>query len=130
MNDDDITAYNNGLEADDRAICDLLRQEIEKGLPEATSKVWHGAPAWFLNDNPIVGYSKLKGRVRLMFWSGADFGENDLEPGSGKFKDAHIDYPSIDQVNIVDIARYIEKSKSIQWDYRNIVKRKGKLERL
>lgn len=130
MHTDDIATYNNGLPEDDKVICDLLRQEIDKGLPEATSKIWHGHPVWFLNDNPTAGYSKLKGRVRLMFWSGADFEEDSLELGSGKFKDAHIDYTSPDQINVVDIARYIEKSKIIQWNYRDIIKHKGQLERL
>jgi len=130
MLNDDIAIYNSSLSQVDKAICGYLRQEIDRGLPEATSKIWHGAPVWFLNDNPIVGYSKLKDRVRLMFWSGADFSEDSLELGSGKFKDAHIDYTSLDQVNTVDIARYIEKSKVIQWSYKDIVKHKGTLERL
>lgn len=130
MKTDEISAYNDDLEEADKAICDLLRQEIDKGLLEATSKNWHGAPVWFLDGNPTAGYSKLKGRVRLMFWSGADFGEETLEPGSGKFKDAHIDYTSLDQVNLTDIARYLEKSKEIQWNYRDIIKHKGTLERL
>ncbi len=127
---DEIATYNNGLSEDDKAICDLLRQEIDKALPEATSKNWHGAPVWFLDGNPTAGYSKLKNSVRLMFWSGADFDEGSLEPGSGKFKDAHIDYTSADQVDTNDIARYLEKSKTIQWNYRDIIKHKGKLEKL
>ena len=52
------------------------------------SKIWHRHPVWFLDGNPTVGYSKLKAGIRLMFWSGASFDEDKLQPGTGKFKDA------------------------------------------
>jgi hypothetical protein len=65
-----------------------------------------------------------------MFWSGADFDEENLKPGSGKFKDASVLYTSAEQINIQDLKRWLGKAENIQWDYRNIVKRKGKLERL
>ena len=114
----------------DRAICDALRASINLGLPDAESKIWHGHPVWFLNGNPIVGYSKLKDCVRLMFWSGADFDEPGLKPGTGKFKDASIRYSDVEQVNEDDLRRWLGKSRNIQWDYKNIYKRKGQLERL
>ena len=103
---------------------------IDQGLPEAESKIWHGHPVWFLNGNPITGYSKLKGCVRLMFWSGADFDEPKLKSGTGKFKDASIRYTDIEQVDTDEILRWLEKGQSIQWDYKNIYKTKGRLERL
>jgi hypothetical protein len=65
-----------------------------------------------------------------MFWSGVGFDETQLQPGSGKFKDASITYKSVDQINTTDLARWLGKSREIQWDYKNIVKRKGVLERL
>lgn len=34
------------------------------------------------------------------------------------------------QINREDVIRWIEKAKVIQWDYKNIVKRKGVLVRL
>ena len=111
-------------------MCDLLRSAIERGLPEAESKIWHRHPVWFLDGNPTVGYGKLKGCVRLMFWSGADFDEPDLKPGTGKFKDASIRYASVDDIRADDLARWLEKSRRIQWDYKNISKRKGRLERI
>ena len=126
----DITAYHEAQSDEDRAICDLLRREINRGLPEAESKVWHGHPVWFLDGNPTVGYSKLKSGVRLMFWSGADFEEPGLKPGSGKFKDASATYQSVGQVNTEDVGRWLEKSRQIQWDYKNLTRRKGQLERL
>lgn len=125
-----IDDFHAAQSPEDRAICDTLRKTIDKGLPNAESKIWHGHPVWFLNGNPITGYSKLKGCVRLMFWSGADFDEPDLTPGTGKFKDASIRYTEAEQVDQDDLFRWLEKSRSIQWDYKNIYKRKGRLERL
>ncbi len=128
--DKDIAAYHNAQTDEDREICELLCVEIKQGLPKAESKVWHGHPVWFLNGNPIVGYSKLKDGVRLMFWSGMDFEEPSLQPGSGKFKDASIMYHDVSEVDKNNLERWLEKSQRIQWDYKNIVKRKGKLEKL
>ena len=128
--DESIKAFNDAQNADDRRICEILRKEINRNLPEAESKIWHGHPVWFLDGNPIVGYSKLKDCIRLMFWSGADFDETDLKPGTGKFKDASIRYTDTSQISKSHVARWLSKSRSIQWDYKNIVKRKGKLGRL
>lgn len=127
----DIQAYNNSQSAEDKEICDTLYQEISKNLPEAENKIWHAHPVWFLDENPIVGYDKLKAGVRLLFWSGVSFEEEQLVPGkSGKFKDASVTYTSAKQINVKDLKCWLKKSKDIQWDYKNIVKRKGVLERL
>lgn len=122
--------YNNLQTDEDAKICNLLAQEISNGLPNAENKIWHGHPVWFLEGNPIVGYSKQKKGLRLMFWSGADFEEELLPERGKKFKDASIFYTSVEQINTEDLARWLEKSRNIQWDYKNIVKRKGKLIRL
>lgn len=126
----EVQAYNNSQSPEDNEICDLLMQEINRGLPEAENKIWHGHPVWFLEGNPIAGYSKQKVGIRLMFWSGMGFDEENLKPGTGKFKDASIVYTNIDQINTVDLQGWLTKSRDIQWDYKNIVKRKGVLERL
>ncbi len=126
----DIEDYNNKQAAADREICELLASEIGKILPNDQSKIWHAHPVWFLDGNPIVGYSKLKNGVRLMFWSGVDFQEKDLLPGSGKFKDASITYTNADQIDTKDVERWLKKSKDIQWDYKNIVKKRGVLDRI
>ena len=126
----EIQAYHKALSKEEKAICDLLYKEIDTHLPEAENKIWHRHPVWFLEGNPIVGYSKLKDGIRLMFWSGADFDEEALQPGTGKFKDASILYTAIDQINRKDLKRWLEKSRDIQWDYKNVVKRKGKLVRI
>ena len=126
----DIQAYNNSQSAADKKICNQLANEINSGLSKAENKIWHAHPVWFLEGNPIVGYSKLKSGIRLMFWSGASFDEENLQPGTGKFKDASITYTSEKEINSKDLKRWLNKSKKIQWDYKNIVKRKGVLERL
>jgi hypothetical protein len=126
----EIKEYNSKQSTEDKKICNLLAAEIDNSLPEAESKIWHGHPVWFLDGNPIVGYSKQKAGIRLMFWSGESFEEEKLKPGTGKFKDASIFYSSVDQIKVKDLKRWLKKSRSIQWDYKNIVKRKGKLERL
>lgn len=126
----DIQEYHDKQTESDKKICDLLYKEINKTLSEAEKKMWHAHPVWFLEGNPIVGYSKLKDCIRLMFWSGIDFDENQLKPGTGKFKDASIRYTNIGQINTDDLKRWLLKSREIQWDYKNIVKRKGKLERI
>ncbi|WP_316814493.1 DUF1801 domain-containing protein [Pedobacter nyackensis] len=126
----DIQAYNDAQSATEREICNVLSVEINRSLPEEESKIWHAHPVWFINGNPIAGYSKLKAGIRLMFWSGADFDEQNLQLGTGKFKDASVTYTSVEQISTDDLARWIEKSKKIQWDYKNIVKMKGVLRRL
>jgi len=126
----EISKYNEAQSDPYREICDKLSTLIDETLPEAESKIWHAHPVWFLEKNPICGYNKLKAGIRLMFWSGADFEEEKLQPGTGKFKDASIIYTSADQINPSDVRQWLEKAQNIQWDYRNLVKRKGRLERL
>lgn len=126
----DIQEYNNKQSIIDKEICELLATSIDKELSEAESKIWHAHPVWFLEGNPIVGYNKQKGGIRLMFWSGADFEEENLIVLGTKFKDASLFYNDLSEINLKDLKRWLKKSREIQWDYKNIVKRKGKLERL
>jgi hypothetical protein len=126
----EIQAYNDDQTAQDRDICNALANEIRVRLPKAENKIWHRHPVWFLDGNPIVGYSKLKAGVRLMFWSGASFDEEQLKPGTGKFKDASVTYTSADRIVLKDLKRWLKKAETIQCDYKNIVKRKGVLQRL
>jgi hypothetical protein len=125
-----IQTYNDALQENERAICDLLARKINRALPKAMSKIWHAHPVWFLEDNPTVGYSRQKAGIRLMFWSGADFEEEGLNVIGKKFKDASIFYNEVSEISAKDLKRWLGKAESIQWDYKNIVKRKGVLERL
>ena len=106
-----------------------MAKEINLHLAEAENKIWHAHPVWFLDGNPIVGYDKLKDCVRVLFWSGQSFDEENLQK-NGSFKASEIRYTNVDQINISDLKRWLEKAREIQWDYKNIVKRKGVLERL
>jgi len=130
MMNSEIQTYNARQTTDDKKICNLLATTIDKELTEAENKIWHAHPVWFLESNPIVGYSKQKAGWCLMFWSGADFEEEKLNVIGKKFKDASVFYTAVEQINTKDLKRWLKKSKEIQWDYKNIVKRKGRLERL
>jgi len=122
--------YNEQQAPDQKQVCDLLAQEIGRKLPEAENKIWHAHPVWFLDGNPTVGYSKQKPGIRLMFWSGADFAEAGLNIVGKKFKDASVFFNAVSEINKSELRRWLTKAKTIQWDYKNLIKRKGRLEKL
>lgn len=126
---DDVQAYNAAQTPEDRALCDLLAREFQEHLPGAEHKVWHRHPVWFLDGNPVVGYVRQKNAMHVLFWSGQGFDEAWLTP-SGSFKAAGVDLLSIDALELSTLRRCLEKARDIQWDYKNLAKRKGKLERL
>jgi len=125
----EILAYNAAQSPGDQRICEALAALIDRHLRGAESKIWHRHPVWFLDGNPIVGYHKLKDCIRLLFWSGQSFDEPGLAP-EGSFKAAEARFTAADQISATDLKRWLTKSSAIQWDYKNIVKRKGRLERL
>jgi hypothetical protein len=125
----DISAYNRAQTNPSKGICTELAKLIDSGLPKAESKIWHRTAVWFLDENPIVGYSVRKVGVQLLFWSGQSFDEPGLS-SEGSFKAAEARYTTKADINAKDLKRWLKKAKDIQWDYKNIVKRKGKLERL
>ncbi|MFZ1730000.1 MAG: DUF1801 domain-containing protein [Bacteroidota bacterium] len=126
----EVMEYNDNQNPSHKEVCDLLAREIDENLPEAENKIWHAHPVWFLDGNPTVGYSKEKPGIRLMFWSGADFEEPGLDIVGKKFKDASAFFNDVSEISKSDLKRWIKKSREIQWDYKNISKRKGRLERL
>ena len=126
----EIQNYNQPFSSDDREIVEKLVKIINENLPEAENKIWHSHPVWFLEGNPIVGFSKQKAGIRLMFWSGKSFEEEKLNILGGKFQDASIFFNSVEEINENDLKKWLQKSREIQWDYKNIVKRKGQLLRL
>lgn len=127
--DKTVKEYHQRLSEEERQICQLLFTEISGNLPEAENKIWHAHPVWFIDGNPVAGYSKLKNCIRLLFWSGQSFEETGLKP-EGKFKAAEVRYTAANQVDTEQLQRWLKKARNIQWDYKNIVKRKGVLERL
>ena len=125
----DTKKYNSVLAASDSAIAELLAEQIDRHLPEAENKIWHAHPVWFLQGNPVVGYSKLKSCLRLLFWSGQSFAEAGLKK-EGSFKAAVARYTAVEQVDKSKLQRWLAEARDVQWDYKNIVRRKGRLERL
>lgn len=125
----DIANYHAALSAHDRHICIYLAEQINKHLPNASAKVWHGHPVWFIEENPIVGYGKQKQGIQLLFWSGQSFDETILKP-EGKFKAAAIYLHNTTDISSDLLEGLLQKAADIQWDYKNLVKRKGILERL
>ncbi|MGD9688256.1 MAG: DUF1801 domain-containing protein [Phycisphaerales bacterium] len=140
----DISSYNAAQSPEDKRICRALAAAIDahffgtRPLAGAECKLWHRHPVWFLEGNPIVGYHHLKGGrsgsacIRLLFWSGQSFDEPGLpsDPPGTRFKTAAARFASVDEIPARELRRWLKKSVAIQWDYRNIVKRRGKLERL
>ena len=122
----DTRAYNEALVAADAAICNLLATEIDCALPEAENRIWHRHPVWFLDGNPVAGYSKLKSCVRLLFWSGQSFEEPGLQD-EGSFKAAEARYTDAADVEVEALRRWLGKARDIQWDYKNLMKNKGLL---
>ena len=125
----DTKQFNEAQAPIDREICQLLAEQIDRKLPTAENKIWHAHPVWFLDGNPIVGYSKLKDCVRVLFWSGQSFKESGLKK-EGTFKAAEARYTAVDQVDTKKLGRWLAEARDVQWDYRNLVSRKGRLERL
>ena len=125
-----IVEYNKLQTTAVKKICDFLELHITTSLKKSESKIWHGTPVWFIDGNPIVSYSVRKNdSVSLMFFSGQSFAEETLQP-EGKFKAAEIFYSDIKDIKITHLKRRLKKSSTIQWDYKNIVKRKGVLKRI
>ena len=124
----EIEKYNALQTEPDQTICNKLMDVINSKLTTAVSKIWHGSPVWFIDGNPVVGYSKLKSNIQLLFWSGASF-EDSLRP-IGKFKAAEVRYNDMDEINIEDLTRWLQKAIEIQWDYKHIAQRQGELGRL
>jgi len=125
-----ISGYNKLQTKKVREVCVFLQSNIDKHLKKSESKIWHGSPVWFIEGNPVVSYAVRKGdRVALMFFSGQSFEEIDLKP-EGKFKAAQIFYTDVTDIQVAHLKRWLKKATDIQWDYKNIVKRKGRLVRI
>jgi hypothetical protein len=125
----DTRRYNDAQAPGERAICRLLATEIDRHLPEAENRVWHAHPVWFLDGNPVVGYSRLKDCVRLLFWSGQSFKAKGLAK-EGSFKAAEARFTDVEQVEPKKLKRWLAEARDVQWDYKNLIRRKGRLERL
>jgi Domain of unknown function (DU1801) len=111
-----IAAYAKAQSPELGAICDKLQAEIDRAIPNATSKIWHGGPVSFVGENPVVGYDVRKDRVDLLFWSGQLFEESLLKP-MGKDKAARAIFENASEINLPDVRRWLKKSRTIIFDY-------------
>jgi hypothetical protein len=125
--DDPIAEYSQAKPLAFRSICDVLRELIEKALPKATSKVWHGSPVWFIDDNPVVGYNVTAKSVNLLFWNGQAFDEAGLT-AVGKYGAAQATFGDAAQIDPKVIRRWLKKAKSDVFDSKEFFRkvREGK----
>ncbi|MEN9731576.1 MAG: hypothetical protein RL488_886 [Actinomycetota bacterium] len=115
--------YLDSLDSVSREIFQTLLPLVRMTLPEAVSKVWHGHPVWFINENPILGVSRKKAGVELLFWSGQSFETSGLKP-IGKFKAAGISFSEVAEIDKAKVNLWLDEGKTIQWDYANLPKRR------
>lgn len=113
--DDQIVAYSEAQPLPFRTMCAVLRELIDAALPKATSKVWHGSPVWFLDDNPVVGYNATAKAVNLLFWNGQAFEEPALKP-VGKYRAAQAAFADAAEIDPKVIRRWLKKAKSEVFD--------------
>lgn len=124
---DQIVAYSQAQPLALRTICDSLRELIDTALPKATSKVWHGSPVWFIDDNPVVGYNATAKVVNLLFWNGQAFDEAGLKP-VGKYRAAQAMFGAVAEIDPKAVRRWLKKAKSDVFDSKAFFKklREGK----
>lgn len=127
-NGHDISTYNSALPSGHREVCKQLLELIQKVLPVAEGKVWHGHPVWFLDGNPVVGYSTKAGAIELLFWSGQSFSTPGLSP-VGKYSAAGIQFGGIDEIDVVTVTSWLGECITIQWDYENLPKNRSLVKR-
>jgi len=122
-----VSAYSQAQPPVFRTVCDLLRELIDTVLAKATSKVWHGSPVWFIDDNPVVGYNATAKTVNLLFWNGQAFDEAGLSP-VGKYRAAQAMFGDAAEIDPKVIRRWLKKAKSDVFDSKAFFKklREGK----
>lgn len=125
----DVVTYNAAQVPQYKSMCIKLQGIIDQELKSAERKVWHGSPVWFLDGNPVVGYSVRKRGVQLLFWSGQSFARSGLV-AEGSFKAAEQYYTEMREIKVTVLRGWLNQAKRIQWDYKNIVKNRGTLNKI
>jgi hypothetical protein len=121
-----VAEYNNELNPEFRVLANQLAKLFENQVPQAESKVWHGHPVWFIEGNPVFGYSLKKAGLEVLFWSGKSFKKAGLRP-IGNFQAAGISISTADDVEA--LKDWLQETVAIQWDYKNLPKKRA-LEKL
>ncbi len=122
----EITEYSSKFEEELFTICESLYAFINKMIYNSKCKLYHGAPVWFIDDNPIVGYSRKRNSISLLFWSGQSFTESGLSL-VGKFKAAEIIYSKNKDIDYMKLKKWIEESQKVIWNYKDIRKNDGEI---
>jgi hypothetical protein len=112
---DSLTAYDAALPPEQAAITQLLRRAFDAALPNATSKVWHRHPVWFIGENPVVGYNARPDAVHILFWNGQAFEEPGLDP-VGKYRAAGTHYAAASDVKLPTLRRWLKKARTEVFD--------------
>jgi hypothetical protein len=111
-----IAAYDAAQSPAEASVCRTLRAEIGRALPDATAKVWHGSPVWFVGETPVVGYDvRAKGGVVLLFWNGQAFADPALEP-VGKFQAAQTWFGDVADIKRAPLRRWLKQAGTEIWD--------------
>lgn len=126
--DQTVSEYLTKWNAEDLSVFSQAIQQIEKSIPQAEGKVWHGHPVWFIAGNPIVGLTLKKAGIEVLFWSGQSFPTPGLK-ATGKYKAAGHILVSLDISELERLKTWLIDSIAIQWDYQNLT-RKRVLEQL
>ena len=126
MTGQDIIEYNQGLASAERELAESLAALFAFLLLTAEAKVWHGHPVWFVDGNPVCGYSLKKAGLEVLFWSGKSFKTSGLRP-IGKYQAAGIAVET--QEDLDKVEAFMAEATKIQWDYKNLPKLR-KLEKL
>ena len=122
MKNTDIIKYNDSQTAAAAQICQLLMDAIDNDLPGATSKIYHGSPVWFIDDNPVVGYSATKKAVNLLFWNGQAFDEPGLKP-LGNYRAAQATFADAAEIAPTAVRRWLKKAKADVFDSKSFFKK-------
>ena len=117
----DILNYNDELESTVRELAQAFCTQIAATIPQAQGKVWHGHPVWFIDENPVAGYSLKKSGLEVLFWSGQSFRAPGLTP-NGKFKAAALPVSDLANLDVARLVSWLRESIDIQWDYGNLFK--------
>jgi len=112
---DPIGAYSRAQPTALRTTCDRLRKLIDAALPKTTSRIWHGSPVWFSDENPVVGYSATAKAISLLFWNGQSLDEPALKP-VGKYRAAQVQFGGAAEIDSQVVRRWLKKAGANVFD--------------
>ena len=119
---DEIAGYHKSFTSQQAKVMQKLREELDKALGQEHSKLWHGAPVWFVGDNPVAGYSVNSRGVCLLFWNGKSFKDTSLYP-VGKFFAAELRYTELSEIKVTKLRVLIRQAKNNVWDSAGYIRR-------